>query len=271
MKQALPIFLALAWGFIPLTALADDATRNTQIQLKNRGFYYGKIDGVSGSETEAAVRRFQIRQGLKVTGTLNEETSQKLNRPLSASAPAPPANYSDSDRDFLDSTAPAPSRSTPAPTPRPAPPRYTDRVEERDERYLPPAPDGYRSGNERFVVPPPVELTTRGPDYADIFRDTIFENASRELQQDVLRDAQARLARLRYYAGAPDGLPGPLTEDALADFQDDGGRRVTGRLDMPTLSDLGLISRRRSPSLRLGFEIPGPGGLRIFRGIEIER
>lgn len=270
MRLAFWIFLSLALVSVPVAVRADEATRNTQIALKNRGFYYGNVDGVGGPETEAAVRRFQIRQGLKVTGTLTEETAQKLNRPASASAPSPTTQYGETDREFLES-APAP-RSTPAPTPRyePTPPRYTERVERREDRYLPPNPDPqYESYRDSYAVPAPIELESPQIEYADVFLGTIFENAPRDLQQDVFRDAQARLARLRYYAGDIDGIPGPATEEAIAGFQNDGRRRLTGRLDTSTLSDLGLISRRRSRAVEYGYESGGSTSLRIYRGVPI--
>ncbi len=276
MKIVFRIVLVLAWVVFPSVGWADAATRNTQVQLKNRGFYYGEIDGVGGPETEAALRRFQIRQGLKVTGTLTEETSRNLNRPPSASAPVPggqaAAQYQEADQNFLESTV----RSRPAPTPEPraapTPPRYPERVEQREERYSPPGSDfPYEPReDERFAVPPPVEFAAPRVNYADVFLGTMFEDAPRELQRDILQDAQARLARLRYYQGEIDGLPGPITEEAIARFQDDGRQRVTGRLDPATLSDLGLISsRRRSRSVEFSYQSGGQFGVRVYRGIPI--
>ena len=57
---------------------ADDLTRAIQQRLKDQGFYYGEVDGQGGDETSAAIRRFQIRYGLKVTGQLNDETLRSL-------------------------------------------------------------------------------------------------------------------------------------------------------------------------------------------------
>ena len=53
-----------------------------QQTLKRQGFYYGAVTGEKNTETTAAIRRYQIRNGLQVTGELNDETlrSVKSNR-----------------------------------------------------------------------------------------------------------------------------------------------------------------------------------------------
>ena len=57
---------------------ADQAIRSLQQTLKNQGFYYGTVTGEKSAETTAAIRRYQIRNGLQVTGELNEETSRSV-------------------------------------------------------------------------------------------------------------------------------------------------------------------------------------------------
>ncbi len=48
----------------------------SQIQtlLKNQGFYSGAVDGVYGSATEEAVKKYQKRFGLKVDGVAGQQT-----------------------------------------------------------------------------------------------------------------------------------------------------------------------------------------------------
>ncbi len=75
MRNALLLFLGL-WMVSSLWA--DDLTRAVQQRLKDQGFYYGEVDGQGGDETSAAIRRYQIRHGLKVTGQLNDETLHAL-------------------------------------------------------------------------------------------------------------------------------------------------------------------------------------------------
>ncbi|MFL6590436.1 MAG: peptidoglycan-binding protein [Chthoniobacterales bacterium] len=56
----------------------------------------------------------------------------------------------------------------------------------------------------------------------------------------VVADVQATLQEQGYYRGEVDGLMGPLTRSALADFQRDHGLISTAALDEPTLASLGL-------------------------------
>jgi peptidoglycan hydrolase-like protein with peptidoglycan-binding domain len=48
------------------------------VALKNQGQYRGPIDGIMGPRTRQAVREFQKVNGLEQTGTLDQETMQKL-------------------------------------------------------------------------------------------------------------------------------------------------------------------------------------------------
>ncbi len=54
----------------------------TQLSLYALGFYSGSIDGISGSETKAAISSYQHTHGLPVTGSLNDELLDSLNVPI---------------------------------------------------------------------------------------------------------------------------------------------------------------------------------------------
>src|SRR5213076_2161533 len=58
---------------------ADQTIQSVQQTLKDQGFYYGNVSGEKSAETTAAIRRYQIRNGLKVTGDINPETLRSLN------------------------------------------------------------------------------------------------------------------------------------------------------------------------------------------------
>src|SRR5438067_10232037 len=98
---------------------ADDHLRQVQQALKDQGFYYGIVDGEEGSETNAAVRRYQIRNSLEVTGKLNEQTLNalkmgKAEEPAAAApteetsepAPTAPPPVVENDKNFLRKQAP---------------------------------------------------------------------------------------------------------------------------------------------------------------------
>jgi hypothetical protein len=57
----------------------------------------------------------------------------------------------------------------------------------------------------------------------------------------VIANAQAALQQQGYYRGQVDGLLGPLTRAAVADYQRDHGLYITSAIDRPTLSSLGLV------------------------------
>lgn len=50
----------------------------TQIALYNHAINGGSIDGVSGAQTAAALRAFQMKQGIEATGRLDRETLREL-------------------------------------------------------------------------------------------------------------------------------------------------------------------------------------------------
>lgn len=56
----------------------------------------------------------------------------------------------------------------------------------------------------------------------------------------VIADVQAILQEAGYYTGEVDGLLGPLTRQALTDYQADNGLYQTAAIDEPTLDSLGL-------------------------------
>ncbi len=61
-----------------VTALADPTITSAQQKLKRLGFYQGSIDGTYGSQTAAAIRRYQLAEDLRVTGELNTQTLNSL-------------------------------------------------------------------------------------------------------------------------------------------------------------------------------------------------
>ena len=54
--------------------LQQQIIANAQIMMARRGYYRGNIDGIYGSGTAFALRAYQTRVGLSVTGRLDLET-----------------------------------------------------------------------------------------------------------------------------------------------------------------------------------------------------
>ena len=65
-----PADLGDGWG--------PDNVRAVQAKLHDSGLYFGEIDGAYSSELAAALGRYQIRNGLPITGQLDVETSKAL-------------------------------------------------------------------------------------------------------------------------------------------------------------------------------------------------
>ena len=58
--------------------MADQAVSAAQQKLKRLGYYNGPVDGEYGSQTAAAIRRYQLAEDLRVTGELNIQTLESL-------------------------------------------------------------------------------------------------------------------------------------------------------------------------------------------------
>jgi peptidoglycan hydrolase-like protein with peptidoglycan-binding domain len=203
---------------------ADQTIAEVQQSLKDQGFYYGQVTGEKNADTSAALRRFQIRNGLQITGELNDETVQSLHK-AAAAPPAPAATIL---------PAPPVRAVTPAPD--------QDMSDLRDDNGGPNAAPGTQ------FAPPPADRqpTTVYPGRAvpsdsGLFPGTPFEAAPPEVQQKIVADAQNILARRGLFKHPIDGVFGPDMEFSLRAYQSRVGLRPTGRLDLETLAALELL------------------------------
>ena len=213
-------------------ASADQGIESAQQKLKDEGFYYGEINGRKDADTTAAIRRYQIRNGLQITGELDSETQRSLG--------------------VASTTTPAPTRPSATPLP-----------DTSDLRAESPVPK-----NERREVPRPREPR---PETSGLFDGTPYEVAPPELQRRVIVGAQTMLARAGYYRGEIDGVYGPAMEFSLRAYQSHFGLALTGHLDLETLAALDLLRRQRTPAFgppRRRIPPPrwriGPGGERVY-------
>ena len=215
---------AIATAAISSVATVEDRLRDVQTELKTQGFFYGEADGKDTPETSAAIRRYQIRNGLQVTGKLNDETLAALGLAAKPAAKQPPAQVNPPP-----STEQSPSKIQRGPGPDAEVPRARPQIPPEDPSIIPP--------------PRPLPPATND-DFSAIFRGTPYANAPREVQLDVLRKAQMQLGRRGFYTAPPNGLPGPATSEAVSLYQEKRHLTRTGRLDLQTLSALGLLPGR---------------------------
>ncbi|MGI8957275.1 MAG: peptidoglycan-binding domain-containing protein [Chthoniobacterales bacterium] len=68
----------------------------------------------------------------------------------------------------------------------------------------------------------------------------IYVGSRAEPPDRVIADVQALLQQQGYYKGEVDGLLGPLTREALTEYQTDNGLYATATIDEPTLASLNL-------------------------------
>jgi len=205
---------------------ADQVVESVQQALKDEGFYYGEVNGDMNANLTAAIRRYQIRNGLQVTGELNDETLQSLGIKSSGSSRL--------------TTKPASPTPAAALAPAEPPPDDTEAVS--------PAPPVQPFGN----APPGQQVfpsTPMGPanSATAVFADTPFQTAPPAVQRNVIVSAQIALARYGLYHEQIDGIYGPAMELSLRALQAQRRLPVTGRLDLETLAALRLLPGPRQP------------------------
>ena len=63
----------------PIFRATKEQINQAQAILKERGFYAGEQLGKLDDATREGLRKYQLAEGLKVTGTLNKVTLEKMN------------------------------------------------------------------------------------------------------------------------------------------------------------------------------------------------
>jgi peptidoglycan hydrolase-like protein with peptidoglycan-binding domain len=208
------------------TLFADPVVESVQQGLKDEGFYYGDVTGNKDADTTAAIRRYQIRNGLQITGDLNDETLKALGvnssgrREVVKASPTAAPNTSD---------LRAPLKQEPEPEQTQAPTNPMT-----GQPFPQPPPPGREPPSQRDD-----EVVPAGP--AENFAGTPFETAPPQVQRNIIVSAQNVLAQRGLYRGPVDGLVGPDFEFSLRAYQARVHLPVTGRLDLETLAALELL------------------------------
>jgi peptidoglycan hydrolase-like protein with peptidoglycan-binding domain len=204
MKRTIAYFVVAL--FIVGSICADQTIQSVQQALKDQGFYYGNVTGDKSAETTAAIRRYQIRNGLQVNGEINPETLRSLNlnsNSASSSQPASKPAVAQSNNARPDQSAHvAQNPSSPPPAPR-----------ERDRQF------------------------ESNPAFSSAHYQQMPRGINKRL---VLAEVQRQLMSRGYYRGSIDGRYGRRTAFAVRAFQFQSGLPPTGRPDTSTLDALGL-------------------------------
>lgn len=95
-----------------VASYADENVREVQTKLRDGGFYSGEIDGAYSSALAAALTRYQVRNGLPVTGQLDIDTSKSLGaKPAVTTSAKDPNQDSDVWRQLRKSRQQSPTKS----------------------------------------------------------------------------------------------------------------------------------------------------------------
>jgi len=62
----------------PIFRATKDQIKQAQVIIKQRGYYSGEQTGSLDTETRAGLKKYQEAEKLKVTGTLNKVTLEKM-------------------------------------------------------------------------------------------------------------------------------------------------------------------------------------------------
>jgi peptidoglycan hydrolase-like protein with peptidoglycan-binding domain len=205
---------------------ADQMIESVQQALKNQGFYYGEITGEPSANLTAAVRRYQIRNGLTVNGELNSETLQSLG---------------------IDSSGVARRESKPSPSPGLSAVNPSDQSTGAGASATPaPIQPFANAPQDRQVYPSSPVYPSVSPGTA-LLPGTPYESAPLDVQRRVVVSAQLALARRGLYRGELDGAYSAAMEFSVRAYQGRTHLPVTGRLDLETLAALRLLPPPREP------------------------
>ena len=182
---------------------ADDNISRAQNRLAAEGYFQGKPTGIYDTDTAAAVTRFQIRNGLAISGKLDEATAKALGvSPVVAEAGAKVLSGSwkrlrngeyqftpkATPRSSASRTAGAATPSSPIQTAKPSP-SQTDATPPTAPAAVNPDPDRVRDYIAAFVL---AGLDPHVGSELDFFASHVdyfgASNVSRDrIQQDLLR------------------------------------------------------------------------------------
>lgn len=207
--------------------LHEQVHRRLQEQLRELGDYNGPISGVIGPQSREAIRTFQRRNGLAVTGEPNGDWLLRLHsaRPATAATAA---------------AATTTAAATPTTT-------ETGRIRRLQASLT---VLGHDTGGVDGVVGPATRDAIRGFQRRQNLR--VDGNASTALSNRVdsalTQHVQQRLRALGFDPGPIDGVPGDNTRIAIQAFERQQGLPVTGRVSPTLAARLDAAQPRRTSS-----------------------
>lgn len=220
------------------------SVRNTQRLLNELGYDAGPADGLMGSRTRSAIRRFQIEHGLPVDGQASRSLYEKL-----AEARYPPAP----------AQQPATARAEPSVL-------VADVQAELRQRGYPVGlvdgrlDDETRSAIRTYQADAGLPVTGRpSQSLLSEMRKSEPTQVTEKPDRDQVRAVQEALAARGYDPGPADGVLGPKARDAIRAYQRDSGFPQTGRITADLLEQLGVgETAQASPDTAAAADDPEP-------------
>lgn len=243
---------------------SKQTVRHVQRELKSKGFYKGRIDGIDGPQTRAALKQYQEKNNLTANGRLDVQTLKSLGvsrTGMRGEAARSVTGYAGT----MYSTSIVKQVQT----------------QLNDKGFYTGAVDGI-SGPEthqaikRFQQQNNLRTTGRldkqtmealkiGGSASAVQPNMPSNEAARsemgtsgQLSSGVIQQAQSQLQSEGLYSGPVNGVADEQTRSAITQFQQQNGLAVTGRLDTATLEALGITGAEpQGQASRSAEEKPG--------------
>jgi hypothetical protein len=174
---------------------AEENVRTVQEKLRDGGFYSGEIDGAYSSDLALALTRYQIRNGLPITGQLDAETSKALgSKPAVATTADDRAKSSETWRRLGMSEQQTPNNTgiTPSPGVEPSPARVAS------SQSSPASSDAATQPETQPINSPPMERSTTNIS-AERLRDYVGAFVLAGLDPHVASETDFFAERVQYY------------------------------------------------------------------------
>jgi len=235
------------------TTASSEDIKKVQQTLKDQGMYTGSVDGTMNAETKKALRDYQQKNNLKVTGTLDHETmaalgvthqgtkgtttSKEGTAPRKAKGPKATSSYSKEDVREMQTALkqqgfdPGPVDGIKGPLTITAIRNFQSHTGmpvtgELDAATRSALTSGTASASVREKGFPSTETQTQQP---------YSTQPSNVASSENIRRAQQHLADLMYNPGDANGMMTSQTTQAIREFQWLNNLPVTGNLDDQTM------------------------------------
>jgi len=192
------------------SSMSHEKVRQTQVALKNQGFDPGPVDGVMGPMTMAAIRNYQMQNGLQETGMLNPETENALMASAGTNRQGGQSGFGD--RSSLDNNQGSTFNS-------------------KDQSQNPTLSFQNQFQNQPYDAR---DLSQNPSDQGNLPQNSQNDAQGNVTNIEDVRQVQQSLADLGYTPGDMNGMMSSDTQKAVSQFQWMNNLPVTGNLDEPT-------------------------------------